>query len=104
MAKLKLLRNKRKIKSSLRALVYGALLFLSSVPSWAQDDFFPPPGIFIPCCSRGGTGGNTGATYGENGTSAWRQVWGAAPGDVITFQFVLRAQSAGALHAWPKTT
>jgi len=72
--------------------------------AWAQDDYFPPPGIFIPCCSPGGTGGYTGATYGENGQSAWRQVWGAAPGDVVTFRFVLRARSAGSLHAWPQTT
>jgi hypothetical protein len=85
-----------------RAAILAALLF---VPVWAgaQEDF-PPPGIYIPCCSSGGTGGHTGATYGKNGQSAWRQVWGAAPGDIVTFQFVLRARSAGSLHAWPQTT
>lgn len=89
-----------------RFLLYGALFLalLSPTVGAAQDDFFPPPGIFIPCCSSGGTGGHTGATYGENGQSAWRQVWGAAPGDIVTFRFVLRSRSAGSLHAWPQTT
>src|SRR5262245_30071588 len=84
-------------------VLIGVLFVAMAGQALAQDDF-PPPGIFIPCCSSGGTGGHTGATYGENGTSAWTQAWGAAPGDVITFQFVLRAKSAGSLHSYVKTT
>src|SRR4029450_8876035 len=101
---------------------FNVLALLMSVVVFAQGDDFPPAGIFIPCCSSGGTGGDTGATdgekgrraggpgahtgatYGENGESAWKQVWGAAPGDIVTFQFVLRARSAGSLHAYPRTT
>src|SRR4029453_4636877 len=83
---------------------FNVLALLVPVAAFAQGDDFPPPGIFIPCCSSGGTGGHTGATYGENGQPAWQPVWGAAPGDVVTFQFVLGARSAGSLHAWPQTT
>src|SRR4030095_4708254 len=83
---------------------FNVLALLVPVVVFAQGDDFPPAGIFIPCCSSGGTGGHTGATYGENGQSAWKQVWGAAPGDIVTFQFVLRARSAGSLHAYPRTT
>jgi hypothetical protein len=92
---------------SIPVFLISAFLVFASLTApgrtFAQDDF-PPPGIFIPCCSTGGTGGSTGAVYGENGQSAWRQVWGAAPGDIVTFRFVLRSRSAGALHAWPQTT
>lgn len=85
--------------SRILTLVLACLLYATG--AWAQEDYFPPAGIYIPCCYGSGTG-HTGAVYGRNGSSAWRQVWGAQPGDVVTFQFVLRTASAGSLHAWPK--
>jgi len=89
------------------AIFILAIVMMCSTGSavFAQIDYdFPPAGFLFPCCSKGGTGGYTGATFGKNGQSAWRQVWGAAPGDVVTFQFELRAISAGSLHAWPQST
>lgn len=85
-------------------IILLVLVFLLSAADLRAQDDFPPPGIWIPCCANPGGTGHTGATYGRNGSSAWRQVWGAAPGDVVTFEFILRSQSAGSLHAWPKTT
>src|SRR5262249_37672214 len=91
----------------LLAVMFSSAAFALTLraEAFAQVDYdFPPAGFFFPSCSHGGTGGYTGATYGKNGQSAWRQVWGAAPGDIVTFKFELRAISAGSLHAWPHST
>jgi hypothetical protein len=80
--------------------VAAVLALVLATSAFAQDDFFPPSGIYIPCCNGGGSG-HTGGTYGRTGASAWTQVLGAGPGDVVTFQYVLDSRSAGSLHSLP---